>query len=426
MNWNEKDIDQLFKNSSEKLSFEYKDVYWKEMEALLPPKKKDGFFWLFTASSFAVLLLIGIFYSPVKVEHSSIANTSKEQKPKEKYVPSFSQEKKERKKHSDLHSNNTQNATPQKRETNTLSNNSLEKSSKNTPDLNVSKLSVTPSQNTEKQLKNSRLDKKIQAIEKNRLLFETNLFSTEEIKNKNNIKNSPTNQKKVISVNRLPLREWKTKQEKNIIPIHPATKTPPIQTRLYIEGALGISQSLITPNKKIGGLYGLGFGVQIRKSRWNFTIGVNGTIGSHNDIRLTRTAKQYSFGSTEVRYDFYYRQLFSVEGNFSVGALFGKHELSLGISPSFMVSNKIELKRGLKGGVVEESSFLGYMEGINRWNLKPTFGYAYHFNRGWQVGVRGRIQLFNTFQPTFIQQENTHFPVDGQIFLRKTFNLKRK
>lgn len=391
MNWNEKDIDQLFKNSSEKLSFEYKDAYWKEMEALLPPKKKDGFFWLFTASSFAVLLLIGIFYSPVKVEHSSIANTSKEQKPKEKYVASFSQEKKERKKHSDLHSNNTQNATPQKRETNTLSNNSLEKSSKNTPDLNVSKLSVTPSQNTEKRLKNS-----------------------------------PTNQKKVISVNRLPLREWKTKQEKNIIPIHPATKTPPIQTRLYIEGALGISQSLITPNKKIGGLYGLGFGVQIRKSRWNFTIGVNGTIGSHNDIRLTRTAKQYSFGSTEVRYDFYYRQLFSVEGNFSVGALFGKHELSLGISPSFMVSNKIELKRGLKGGVVEESSFLGYMEGINRWNLKPTFGYAYHFNRGWQVGVRGRIQLFNTFQPTFIQQENTHFPVDGQIFLRKTFNLKRK
>ena len=49
MSWTDKEMDKLFQKEAGKQSFEYKDAYWKEMEAMLPVAKKGDFLWFLTS-----------------------------------------------------------------------------------------------------------------------------------------------------------------------------------------------------------------------------------------------------------------------------------------------------------------------------------------------------------------------------------------
>lgn len=445
MSWKDEEIDNLFKSNSEKLTFEYKDAYWKEMEAMLPKKKNRDFLWFFTASSFAGLLLMGMFYSPAgSVKSTQLAENNTTNSRTSPVVAS--QGLGEMDSHSSLHSNRAQDVQQsvdlKEKQSLVVSNQSASALNNNNANSAVSsKNALVQTSQSPKRMNNESVNS-INSVQKNASIGNENIAKNLNQINKNQLNKqvamlqipakSTVNLKannSFVNVDNLPLRDvaqFSIERNLDIIPIQPVEKAIPLQTRFYVEAIGGITQSLVTPSDKIGSSYGLGLGVQLTKKRWNFTFGVNGLVGNYNDIQLTRIAKYYSFGSTEVQHNLDYHNLYSIEGNFSAGFMLGRHELSLGIRPSFVASSKVDYERNSEGTMMEKKAFIGYMEGVNRFGLKPTFGYTYHFKKGWQLGLRGGVQLFDSFESEYIQKENAKFPIDGQLFLRKTFNFKRK
>ena len=61
VNDDQSEIDQLYKEQSQELSFDYKNAYWQEMEAMLSQRRKRDFLWFATAVLFLGLLSTNLF-----------------------------------------------------------------------------------------------------------------------------------------------------------------------------------------------------------------------------------------------------------------------------------------------------------------------------------------------------------------------------
>jgi hypothetical protein len=72
----------------------------------------------------------------------------------------------------------------------------------------------------------------------------------------------------------------------------------------------------------------------------------------------------------------------------------------------------------------ERRSVYGFMEGIKQWGVKPSVGYAYTFPRDWTVGMTVGTEILPSINEDFINGVNNRLPIDGQLYLRKTLNLK--
>lgn len=202
---------------------------------------------------------------------------------------------------------------------------------------------------------------------------------------------------------------------------------------LYIQGVGGLSQSSITPSEFVSSSYGLGAGFIANKNRCTFSTGVNLLVENFNDLHLTRSAKVYGFGADLYQFDLFYKRLYTVEFDLHAGYTFGRHEIRLGIRPSYAFSSLVDVSETSvttsQGQFMESSeertSVFGFMEGIQQWGLKPSVGYAFHFPSDWTVGVNVGAELLPAINEDFINGVNNQRPIDGQLYLRKTLRFKR-
>ena len=168
----------------------------------------------------------------------------------------------------------------------------------------------------------------------------------------------------------------------------------------YVEANGGVSQSVVTPSNHTVSLYGLGLGVQMRNNNFVMTAGINGVMTNHADIKLNREAKLYGFGSEVVRCELDYDRLYHIEIALNFGYAIGNHTVMLGVRPSYLVGSRVNYVRHEGVSAVSNETYHGYMEGLQRWGVKPTFGYAYQFN-SWQVGANiGAVSYTHLTLPT--------------------------
>ena len=204
----------------------------------------------------------------------------------------------------------------------------------------------------------------------------------------------------------------------------------PIQKRaatlFYLELNGGFSESIVSPSDQYSNSLGAGFGVEIQKANFNFTGGINAIISNHNDIQLNRNTVIYSYGSEAVSTYLNYRQIYSLEANLSVGYSIGKHLVTIGIRPSYVVGSKVQDRRVVENELIYDIQGYGYMDGLKRVGLKPQIGYAYKFAHGLTLGANIGIQTRRALNEDFINGENNAFPIDGQVYLRKTIFGKSK
>jgi len=59
-----------------------------------------------------------------------------------------------------------------------------------------------------------------------------------------------------------------------------------------------------------------------------------------------------------------------------------------------------------------------------RFGVKPTLGYSYRINN-WTIGANVGVQLMQSVNEDLINGFNNQFPIDGQIYLRRTIRLRR-
>lgn len=412
MSWTDEEIDKLYQETTSGLKFEYKNEYWKEMEAMLPPagKGRGDALWFITALMF--LGLIGSvavknhFYNESPVQEQELTATTQASS----HTNHIDSQKQTSEKINPVQQISTKSVVP----------------SGSRPDPK-SKNQIGPTGNRYKVKSTPITDPSMDFVRAN-----------VEIQNEPNVEQIPLANKQSVPnevgiVEKLPVSgitslTFSDNQSilGNVYPYFKVKGTP--SRGIFIQGIGGLSQSLITPSNTLSNSFGIGFGYSFNKGTFILNAGANALVSNHNDLNLTRSAKVYGFGSDVYTYNLNYKQLYAVEGLIEAGWRMNRHDFKIGVRPSFVFSSRVrvnesELSDQAIVAVNENTDYYGYLDGLTRFGLKPTIGYAFHFTPSVEIGLNIGAQLRKMVKEDYVKGANNWLPIDGQIYLRKTINF---
>ncbi len=427
MSWRDEDIDKLFQENAANTSSEYKNAYWKEFEAASLPINKGGkdFMWVGTALVFlGIITTMSVYNLNGNVETNNTATQLASNGQTKNTTNSFGDQVIRT---TDGDAVNSRNIISENGEIE-------EKEEENTSNLNNSKLDDSRVyQSNNYSLNGSAKSNSLATLKRNVDIGEDVLGNplltvvipsgVDDLPSVNNSEDLA-----YFEINSLSPRSLQNQLAKSQAPEF-KFKMPPIELRtatlLYFEVNGGLSESIVSPSNQYSNSFGAGIGVELQKNKLNLTLGVNGIISSHNDIQLNRKSLVYGFGSEVISTQLIYSQIYSIEGNISVGYNFGKHVLSLGIRPSYVVGSKVRDKRVVNDVLVHDIQGYGHIDGLKRFGLKPQIGYAYKFKHGFTLGGNLGVQTQESLNEDFINGQNNRFPLDGQIYFRKSIRLRK-
>lgn len=407
------EVDLLYQNSASQLSFEYKDAYWQEMQNFLPSKRQPDFLWWVTATILMVALLGGKFITP------SIHQLFKEQK------GSVAVLKRTGNNHPAIQDQTSLLSNSEMIPTDHVVNGTLPiKKIPNTENI-IRKENVLSAFDPK-----LNLAKEIGASEARNIVSDEDLLNGSNKVEKNIQENeirSKNDNEEVASLEPRSLDMTEPNRDFNELSIIDLGHNMqlPMGVSYFVEVNGGLSQSLVTPSDRISSNLGLGLGMQFQKGRYSLLTSLYGQISDHSDLLLTKEAKVYGFGSNVYRYTLKYTQLYSIEANISMGCRLGRHQIFAGVRPSYIVGTKVGVSLHEEEVQMDRQTEYGNFTGIKRFGLKPTIGYAYDLPRNFTIGLNLGIQTMQSVDEDFIDGTNRKMPIDGQLFLRKTINFRK-
>lgn len=420
MSWTDKEIEELYKQQVAEQGFVYKDEYWKEMEAMLPQKQKSDFWWLFTAFAFMGLIAVSPFWQTnlsatsgragwtkqdsrtVSASSNRVLNSSDDLSTKTKSGGSDIRTPLQKETFKEtieigLKSNSRSWMGQSSYSGNSGSSGEREGGKSDSQVLNrESETSVNSEQIVEQTILSA--EREAHSVEES--FIEVNSLSTLAV----------TRVHDEITPERQGIYDW---------------NLPLTRPQWYVQGILGGAQSPIVPSTTNSYNYGLGIGVEMVKGRFVFNTGVNALVGNYKDIQLNRQAKVYGFGADVYNYQLNYDQLYLLEANLSMGYAFGNHQLSVGVRPSFVMSSKVRYQL-TEGESTTRQVAYGYMEGVNRFGIRPSIGYLLKLNKGFSVGLNVGTELLPVLNESNINGVNKRYPLDGQLFIRKSISFRNQ
>lgn len=392
-------VDEMFKAKADSMSFAYKPEYWSEMEAMLPTKRRPDFLWFFTS-----LLFIGL------IGFNLVDNFSSSEMNSERMANESS----------------SSNDNSSNKQTN--------------------------------QTENSDID----AIDQEQLVIDLDQLNLDWLNDYNwdasnywmptcggDIYPMGYGNPDLIGMIGMPgiiegTVEVETDEVDDLAPKKLEGRIPELASQpaydgkvkatanMYVQAVGGLSQSLITPSEALSYSYGIGAGIEIKKRNFSFAAGANLIVSNHNDLELSRTAKVYGFGSEVYHFNMDYKQLYLIEGNLELGYAFKRHNVKIGVRPSYTFSSKVKVSElGLtytQADVADESatrSHYGYMDGLKRLGIKPMIGYSYNLRPDMTLGMNMGVQLMPMVNEEYIDGVNNKFPIDAQLYFRKTINFRK-
>ncbi len=426
MNWTDKDIDNLYKSKASNSSFEYKDSYWKEMEAMLPKNSGKDFLWMITA--FISLGIVAVSFlntnsfnnnSPLFSENTTSStrnetgekNTTKQNVTITSLINEINHDEV-------LHTNQHERKSNRKA------------ASKNSPkNINNSALSNTTNEDVHFNQTTEMKKKSTSSNDLNNGIFvnteselNTSSVTNVDANNKQNKQNAVTTEK--ISTKLSLKKVTLLPQQKSELAPSSIPDPFPMRKQFYAQLLGGMSQSMVTPSNTPSYNIGVGVGLQINKGRLVINTGINGLWSLHNNLLLTREAKIYSFGSDVVQYEIKYKELFYLEADLSIGYQMSNHILRIGVRPSYIIGTKAGYREQKLTDEIS-NNYYGITSGINRLGIKPMIGYTYLLKRDLSIGLNIGMQLIPLIDNNFISGMNRNLPIDGQIFIRKTIHFRK-
>ena len=448
------EIDNVYREGVKDLSFKYKDEYWREMVAMLPQRRQPDFLWFATAILFLGLLTTSLFVGQLRgnnLSTSSNVETENGSGNIENSALISSTKNEVKSEQADIENNNGAVTSIDESATNNgavLRSNFLHTPSQvlqNGNHLSVNELSGNESGTNE-----------LLEVRNNETVHTLDLFDNQSVKSSgtdeiplivdNSLNNQYSNSNNLAvdqSINE-PLKNYDQEDRidnlatkpleysivsGSILNLQDQVLMPdfklPGGSSFYVELNGALSQSLITPSDKLSYSGGIGIGGQFQKGRLTFTTGINGIWAFHDDIVLNRQAKVYGFGSNVYNYTVKYNHIYSLEGVLSAGYRFGKHQITVGVRPSFAFSSKVGFT--LLGEEVdsERKVVYGHMDGIQRLGLKPMIGYSVDLPSNLTIGLNIGTQLMTSVNEDFIDGKNNTLPIDGQLYIRKRLRFRR-
>lgn len=416
MSWTDEEIDDLYRESTEKLHFEYKEAYWKEMEAMLPKKRGgDGLWYLF---SLGFMALFGV----LMVQPYFTSNF-----PSKKDDQTASQKSSERALNANQITVSVLNSTESSREKNPSANikeqDALNTRNHSTQAESPKKLQSNSTRSTDRNSGNLHVQEVIFQLN----TIEENLPIDEErsIQLVNN-ETFPDMNKEigVLEPRRLQLT---SNSEQHVLTFIPGNIVNQWLFAVYGQLNTSIAQSLITPSKEISYAYGAGAGLSMQKGRFSLNVGLGYGVAHYSDLTLTRTAKVYGFGSTIYNYDIRIDQMYKLDGHLEAGWQMNRSIIRVNLRPDYLLNTRVRYTQtsGIENTIqTEERTAYGYTEGLTRFGLRAGLGYAYRLTPTIELGLNAGVQTIKMVDESFISGKNNPFAIDGQLFIRKLIPIK--
>jgi hypothetical protein len=412
-------IDKLFRDASKNLSADFKEEYWEQFEAMLPEKKKRRFPFVWFTSGLSIIALSFLFYfgtddknAVQKQNVSTIATTENSRK----------QSTASDKKTDFIKSSQTTSAALAEEKIlskNKLSNNTIDSETNKHQTIKVTsekavekyvREKIEPALGQSKEFNKSKIDidDKLAIIGENKSILAVN-------------KNS------ILLVDKMPFLRFPSFSQPQSI-LH-TQQMPHAITKLkfYAEISGKLGQSIIINNSLGSNItkgFGLGAGFSYSTKNWNFTGGISTNFTSLDNLYVRERVKVYGLGITNYDNEIKFKQLYNIEIPFAAGIIKNKHLVQLGISPTYIVSAKIDYASSIGDNVIISASTYGYKKGLYNWGLKPSIGYMYSLTSSIQIGGSIQMQLFSLIENNRFEGVQTRNPISGQFYIRKSIFIK--
>lgn len=419
MSWSDEEIDKMFQSSSDTPVFEYKDEYWKEMEAMLPTQRKPDGLWFATSFLFVVMLLIGMFKT------STVSHLENEQQ-------LVAQQEIEPVEETNVDSDVS------KEGYSIISNAGTEKNDVtiNTKS-NSAKESATYAYNSKENKQSSATLSSYIDTKKNK----QSAMTSSSVVSKLNDNNQTDN---IIGANELETTNYPLHLEPKLITgidhlspltLNSESSIPHLGVKsvwmpqMYVSAFGGVGNSYLADSKNLLSNYGLGLGVQLRKNNFFTGLELNASFVSMNDVTLNKSYTEYGFGSYRRDYEVNYKQLGSLEGVVRFGYCFNRSQISLGIAPSYVLTSRVNVGQQNEINMMADSKiettreyYYNYFGGVNRFGLGAQLRYSYSLSSKWQVGLSVNTVLMSKVTDEIGTSRN--LPLEGRLSIRRNLNFK--
>jgi hypothetical protein len=426
MSWTDEELDQLFSDAASNATVEYNDAYWKDIEGMLPVRKKrKGLLWWMGGAGaivfFGTLLLVQFPFttkSTIGKENArELANSSV----------------------TDLNQSPTSSPSNRVKKTVNLveSNTSLTDNNRNisensvflqnTNNYKATKGTINPEKAVQEKVKsNEAIVEPIRLVDNSLLVNEDRrLFNPIEIVESNDI------QQEKLETEAIP-----TLATIDINPLHHSGELIPtfykLKTRsphaLFAEVGLGLGQSPITSSENgsaIAKNYGLQLGYSFQKSNFRYSAGLGILVQQFDNVYIKERSLIYGFGSNSIDNHYRFSSLLRLEVPLAIGYQFKRHTLSAGASFSFPLIAGLSFTKYVDGNMAVEEKGYTSTEFFKPFGAELQVGYAYQLGSNWELGAKVQMQLINPIASDRILGTSNALPLSGQVALRKTIVFKK-
>lgn len=415
MNWNDEELDEIFKDASQQMKAPvYQDSFFDEIVPLLPKKRsRKGFYWIF--ASVSVLLVSGTAFfltnssnsisSKGKVASTKDVKLNGDFEFKDVYIAS------ETNTSSSQVSGKTQNLSEKSTK---IKANSRE----NKENISSKELSVTQINKTVE------FDSKKSSV----IVEENNQVQNDDLSNKENVIGTQIKTEHLGDISKLNYNKYSL-LDNNLNRGIMALVFPVKRKTHFIDAELasGFSENFVkSSNSSLKPIFvqSLGVNYQYRKKHYAFSAGINWMNYKPDNLNLNRQSKVYGFDVTHYTQTIDYKWISMIQVPISVQKLFKNQQFSVGIAPSFMLGSVIQFSKTQNGTEIENSKIYGNKIGLKNFGLSPQISYGISVLPDFEIGMRVSTHLINPIDNTRFTGDLTKFPFQAQLTLKKYFSIR--
>jgi hypothetical protein len=410
MNWEDKDIDDLFREAADSAQFEYNDAYFEAIDAQLPLRKRRAL-WIWFSVLIVALTAGGLWIfteTTLPVDEKQISKTNKENLTESQVSAketSAANEQAENDREADSGFGDTERMEPPR-----IKQEGIMKS-------------VIISQSNQEELvvlTDEEIRLEDNRVEDNR--FEENSIVSEEV---TVINDDPISS----SVNEAEITQVELGEEVIINASHDlAILSPGLKPRnsIFIEAAAGLGQSYIRSvengaNRMAN--YSLLVGYSYQRGTWSYRAGAGLNHKTFNNLNIADRSEIYGFGLTTYENSYSFSSLTSAQLNFGVNYQIRKHQIGLGLNLQIPVSPRITFSEYQNGELAASgSAFVD--RSFFRTTIEPELSYTFSLNKCFDLGMKIHAPILNPINSDRITGERAALPINGQVLLKWNLGLK--
>lgn len=437
MSWTDEELDGLVREAAGTSNVEYKEAYWHEMEAMLgeTSTSKIGMWWWLSGITLLVgwsTLFVGSINGVFGPNDTLRANNNTQLKQQFTATNVKVIDENEKNSKSLVSDENVLTEEPSQRKATDQNVIVNEKQKPQVASLyapsTIKKKEVVKVKPRKPKRSNSNLHSDINnelksndknSLSERRSLIESNL-------------DNPLDENQMVNQGLLTTKTWSNEIENT--PLNPFNKLPIIASKrigFYVGMNTGLGQSyaMTKTNNEIY-QFSLNGGVEFYKGKWAFGTGLGIRQQFTQNLKVVSRRQFYSFGSVHVDQNMSYDRLVFADLNLTASRRFGRSELGINVSPTFMLGARLTYLQTTEEIVGSQKTMSNTANGKNEYvrsdnfnafglNMGIHYSYTLMKNISIEAGVSSRIA-----QPMLkanFDGEKRNLPVMLELGLKKRF-----